>query len=209
MHSITSALLAGGLLSAGIAAAQPCAKPADVTALDIASLKSKLMVTALTCNQQDRYNDFVQRFRSDLMTQERALHAYFVRTSGGRAQREHDDYITSLANTQSQSGIRQGTLFCQQNVGIFTEVLALAKGSELPGYAASKQLAQPIEVAACPCPDPYRAGQHQPPLANDTRVVAGSTLCQRRTSAACTSFCFCATPSRPGTTRNWPTATVR
>ena len=69
---------------------------------------------------------------------------------GGRAQREHDDYITSLANTQSQNGIRQGTLFCQQNVGIFTEVLALAKGSDLPAYAASKQLAQPTEVVACP-----------------------------------------------------------
>jgi hypothetical protein len=153
MRIMVSAVLAAGLLSAGIAAAaQPCAKPADLTALDVASLKSKLMVTALTCNQQDRYNDFVKRFRSDLTTHERALRAYFVRAFGGRAQREQDDYITSLANTQSQSGIRQGTLFCQQNVGIFAEVLALAKGSELPGYAASKQLAQPIEVAACPSP---------------------------------------------------------
>jgi hypothetical protein len=149
MHSITSALLAVGLLSAGIATAEPCAKPADVAALDIASLKSRLMVTALTCSQQARYNDFVQRFRPDLMAQERALHAYFVRKSGGRAQRDQDDYITSLANTHSQNGIRQGTLFCQQNVGIFTEVLAVAKGSELPGFAAGKQLAQPIDVTAC------------------------------------------------------------
>ena len=45
MHSITSALLAVGLLSAGIATAEPCAKPADVAALDIASLKSRLMVS--------------------------------------------------------------------------------------------------------------------------------------------------------------------
>ena len=136
----------------GIAAAQPCAKPADVTAFDVAGLKTKLMVTALTCSQQDRYNDFVQRFRSELMTHERALRGYFARAFGGRAQREQDDYVTSLANTQSQSGIRQGTLFCQQNVGIFTEVLALAKGAELAGYAASKRLPQPIEVAACPVP---------------------------------------------------------
>ena len=64
MHIKFAALLAGALLSAaGIAAAKPCAKPADVTAFDVAGLKSKLMVTALTCNQQDRYNDFVQRFR--------------------------------------------------------------------------------------------------------------------------------------------------
>jgi hypothetical protein len=149
MRIVVSAVLATGLLSAGIAAAAPCAKPVDVTALDVASLKSKLMVTALTCNEQARYNDFVQRFRSDLMTHERALHAYFVRLFGGRAQREHDDYITSLANTQSQNGIRQGTLFCQRNVGTFTEVLALTKGADLPAYAASKQLAQPTEIVAC------------------------------------------------------------
>ncbi len=152
MYFTFSALTAIGLLCAGAASAQPCAKPADVTAFDVAGLKSKLMVTALTCNLQDRYNDFVQRFRSDLVGHERALHAYFARAFGGRAQREHDDYITSLANTQSQSGIRQGTLFCQQNTSLFTEVLALAKGSELPAYAASKQFPQPIEVVACPAP---------------------------------------------------------
>ena len=149
MRFLVSAVVSAGLLSAGVAAAEPCARPADVTALDVASLKSKLMVTAISCNQQDRYNEFVQRFRSDLMTHEHALHAYFVRVFGGRAQHEQDDYITSLANSHSQSGIRQGTLFCQQNVSIFTEVLALTKGSDLPGYAASKQLLQPMDVVAC------------------------------------------------------------
>ncbi len=151
MRVMVSAVLSAGLLSAGFADAQPCARPTDLTALDVASLKSKLMVLAITCNQQDRYNDFVQRFRSDLMAHERALHAYFVHAfGGGRAQREQDDYITSLANTQSQSGIRQGTLFCPQNVSLFAEVLALTKGSELPAYAASKRLEQPTDVAACP-----------------------------------------------------------
>jgi hypothetical protein len=153
MRVLLPGLLAAGLLCAGVAAAQPCAKPADISAFDIAGLKSKLMVTALTCNQQDRYNSFVQRFRADLMVQERALHAYFARAfGGGRAQHEHDDYITNLANTQSQSGIRQGTLFCQQNVGIFNEVLALQKGTELVGFAAGKALPQPIDVVACPAP---------------------------------------------------------
>ena len=157
MRIIVSAVLATGLLSAGIAAAQPCAKPADVTAFDVASLKSKLMVTALTCNQQDRYNDFVQRFRADLMTHERALHAYFVRAFGGRAQREHDDYITSLANTQSRAASRQGTLFCQQNVGIFTEVMALAKGSDLPGTPpASNCRSRSRSWPARPRPAPHR-----------------------------------------------------
>jgi len=152
MRATSAAVPVFLLLTAGIATAEPCAKPADVTAFDVAGLKSKLMVTALTCNQQDRYNDFVQRFRTDLLAHEKALRAYFARVFGGRAQREHDDYITSLANTQSQNGIRQGTLFCQQNVAIFTEVMAIAKGSELAGYAASKQIQQPISITSCAPP---------------------------------------------------------
>ena len=146
-------LLGAGLLCSGVAVAQQCARPADVSALAVAGLKSKLMVTALTCSQQDGYNEFVVRFRSDLLAQERALHAYFARAvGGGRAQRAHDDYITSLANTLSESGIRQGTLFCQLNAGIFTEVLTLAQGADLARYAADKALPQPIEVVACPVP---------------------------------------------------------
>jgi hypothetical protein len=110
------------------------------------------MVTAITCDQQDLYNQFITRFRADLMTHEHNLNAYFARAFGVRAQHEHDDYITSLANTLSESGIRQGTLFCQQNVGIFSEVLSLTKGADLPGYAARKAFPQPVELVACPAP---------------------------------------------------------
>jgi hypothetical protein len=153
MHVASLSLLVAGLLSVGVAAAAtPCARPADLTAFDVAGLKSKLMVTAITCDQQDLYNQFITRFRADLMTHEHNLNAYFARAFGGRAQHEHDDYITSLANTLSESGIRQGTLFCQQNVGIFSEVLSLTKGADLPGYAARKAFPQPVELVACPAP---------------------------------------------------------
>jgi hypothetical protein len=58
-----SGLFCGLLGCAGIASASPCAKAPDVTAFDIAGLKAKLMVTAITCNQQDQYNTFVEHFR--------------------------------------------------------------------------------------------------------------------------------------------------
>ena len=141
--------LAAVVATASIAAAEPCARPADLAAFGVAGLKTHLMVVALTCSQQDRYNDFVHRFQGELVSHERALHAYFARAFGGRAQAMHDDYITSLANTQSQSGIHQGTLFCRQNVGMFEEVMALPKGQPLAGYAAGKVLDQPIELVAC------------------------------------------------------------
>ena len=150
MRIVFSGLLAAGLVSASIASAQQCVRPADMSAFGIAGLKSQLMVTALTCGRQDRYNDFVHRFQKDLMAQEHALHAYFARVFGGRGQQQHDDYITSLANAQSQSGIRQGSLFCQQNVGMFEEVMALPKGADLAGYASGKSIAQPVELVSCP-----------------------------------------------------------
>jgi hypothetical protein len=155
-----SATVAASLFTASIASAEPCARPADVAAFGTAGLKSQLMVTALTCSQQDRYNDFVHRFQKDLMAQERALKAYFARAFGGRAQQEHDDYITSLANAQSQNGIHQGTVFCQRNVGIFDEVLALPKGADLASYASGKALVQPIDLVTCPTrPEPTRTAQ--------------------------------------------------
>ena len=149
MRIAVASLLVTGALSAGIAVAEPCARPADLAAFGVAGLKTHLMVVALSCSQQDRYNEFVQRFRSELVTHERALHGYFARAFGGRAQTMHDDYITNLANTQSESGIHQGTLFCRQNVGMFDEVMRLPKGGIAP-YAASKVLDQPMALVACP-----------------------------------------------------------
>ena len=69
MRIVFSGLLAAGLVSASIASAQQCVRPADMSAFGIAGLKSQLMVTALTCGRQDRYNDFVHRFQKDLMAQ--------------------------------------------------------------------------------------------------------------------------------------------
>jgi hypothetical protein len=152
MRVVLSAVVAASLLISQTANAQTCARPAEVSAFDVAKLKSQLMVTALACDVRDRYNDFVRRFQADLMAKERALNVYFSRAFGRRAQQEHDDYITSLANAQSEAGIKQGTLFCQQNVGLFDAVLALPQEADLATFAASRDLTQPITVVDCPAP---------------------------------------------------------
>lgn len=127
-----------------------CARPAEKAAFDIVSLKSQLMVTALSCSVQDRYNAFVMRYRMSLVAQERALTVYFGRAFGRRGQAQHDDYVTSLANAQSEEGTKLGTDFCRQNVTMFDEVMALPSPKELPAYAAGKPLVQPIAVVSCP-----------------------------------------------------------
>ena len=152
MRGLLSSVIAASLVLGPVANAQSCARPAEKTAFDVAGLKSQLMVTALACDVRDRYNDFVVRFQPELMQQERALTAYFNRSFGRRGQQEHDDYITSLANTQSEIGIKLGTSYCKQSVGLFDAVLALPQGATAASFAADRDFNQPITLVVCVAP---------------------------------------------------------
>jgi hypothetical protein len=158
MRRLLSSVIAAGLLCGHAASAQTCARPADKAAFDVAGLKSELMVTAITCEADQRYNSFVAEHRPDLLAQEKVVNAYFSRNFGKRAQAQHDDYITSLANVQSEDGLKSGTLFCQHNLPMFDEVARLHGGAELSDYAAGKGLVQPIAFTECAAPTrPARA----------------------------------------------------
>ncbi len=150
-------LLAASLFSAEIAVAEPCASSVDQGAFDTAALKSELMVVALTCEKRNEYNVFVQRFRPDLMREERALDSWFSRAYGRRARQMHDDYITSLANSESQSGMRRGTLFCQEHATLFPTVLGLRGAAQLVTFAAHRPQPQPITLASCTQTRPVRS----------------------------------------------------
>ena len=154
MRILLSSVLAAGLLASQVSQAQTCARPADKTAFDVAGLKSQLMVTAITCEATERYNTFIMRYRPDLVAQEKVLTAYFVRSFGRKAQAEHDDYITSLANSQSENGLKSGTAFCDRNMAMFDDVMKLHGGAELSDYATGKAPVQPIELVACTAPEP-------------------------------------------------------
>jgi hypothetical protein len=165
MRGVLSSAVAASLLWGQVVQAQPCARAPDKMAFDVAGLKSQLMVTALACDVRDRYNDFVLRFQPELMQQERVLVSYFSRSFGRRGQQEHDDYITSLANTQSEAGIKLGTLFCKQSVGLFDAVLALPQGATISSFAADREFDQPITLVVCTTPikEPVtRTAQSQP-----------------------------------------------
>lgn len=129
--------------------ASTCTQPQDVAALKVASLKSELMVTAITCSDSTRYNQFVSKFQPDLAANEKNLQAYFARAYGRTGVKQHDDYITSLANAQSNAGLVEGTNLCLGNEPMFDEVMSLPTGADLPDYAAGKNLAQPLVAVAC------------------------------------------------------------
>jgi len=151
MSRLFATLVAVALLAPGIASAT-CLKPYEGTAINVAGLKSQLMVTALSCNTRDRYNDFVLTFRPILQREDTALNSYFLRHYGRGWRSQHDDYITQLANMQSEAGIREGTQFCQDNVGLFDEVLALKTSKALLAFANEKPMLQPIDDDICGVP---------------------------------------------------------
>ncbi len=150
MRVVMSGLIAAAMLGAPpVLAAGQCTRPADRTAFDTQGLKSELMVTALSCNAQPRYNAFITRFHSDLGVQEKALNTYFSRSYGKSGQKAHDDYVTQLANEQSSDGLKAGTAFCERNVSMFDEVQALRGASELSSYVAGKDIIQPVSLSDC------------------------------------------------------------
>jgi|BEDMetMinimDraft_2_1075160.scaffolds.fasta_scaffold00593_7 hypothetical protein len=149
VRRLTATLLAACLSTPFALAAETCVRPAEKAAFDVTALKSRLMVTALVCNGQERYNAFVTRYRSELLRQDKVLAGYFNRVFGRRGQQFRDEYTTQLANSESQNGLQQGSLFCQNNTPLFDRVMAVpAQG--LADFAAGQAIAQPIAVIPCP-----------------------------------------------------------
>ena len=113
---LLSGLAATGLLIAQQAAAQQqCKSMTEQSVFEIQALKSELMVLATSCHNDAQYNAFVNRYRTDLATNEKEFDDYFKRRYGKLGQREHDSYITSLANAQSDGGMHLGSDFCPRN----------------------------------------------------------------------------------------------
>ena len=83
-----------------------------------------------------------------LLDTEKELAAHFHHAYGRRGQAAHDRFVTNLANDQSNVGLRQGTDFCPRNQALFSEVLSLRGSSELPDYAAGKDLV-PVTMSEC------------------------------------------------------------
>lgn len=148
-------LTIGGVLlgqAAALAATSSCVRPTERAALDVEGLKSELMVVALDCDARDHYNAFVNRYKIALNADEKQLGTYFSRAYGRRS-KEQDVYNTELANGQSQAGTKQGTLFCQQHMPMFDQVMALRSDAELSEYAAGQDLTQPVNAEECATPE--------------------------------------------------------
>jgi hypothetical protein len=135
--------------------AATCASPAEASVFDVAALKSMLMVMATGCSGDDTsYNAVINRYRPELVTNDAQLNEYFKKQYGPRNwQREHDAYITSLANAQADAGLKLGSDMCPRDAALFKEVMALRGPQDLSDYAAAKDLV-PTSLGACVAPEP-------------------------------------------------------
>lgn len=103
--------------------AEVCARSGDQLALDARVLQTELMVGALTCNNQLLYNEFVRKYRHQLVEQGKSLQAFFRRQHGGAASAHLNDFVTRLANEASQRSMMQRVGFCRQSSLLFAEAL--------------------------------------------------------------------------------------
>jgi hypothetical protein len=164
-HVLAAALM---LFANGAWAAQPCLSPDEVSAFDVAALKSQMMIVAITCGNQDGYNGVIEGMRPEFGLQERALAGWFSKAYGAAAQRRQDDYITQLANSRSSSALSDGQEMCARQGSFFQDITA---GGGLAPYAHTRHYAQPIRLSAC-----GEAGRASAPIAYDpvSRPVARS-----------------------------------
>jgi hypothetical protein len=145
-------LLAGAAAMAmipGMVSAQTCLQPAEKTHFDVRALQSQLMVVAISCEMQDDYNRFVTKFQPQLATAYRGVAGHFRRTAGGSHQRQLDQYITNLANGQSQVGISQGSFFCRNQGPLFQQALAASNVGELAQLSVQREVPQTYAAGVC------------------------------------------------------------
>ncbi len=128
-----------------------CSNDTEQAVFEVEALKSELMVVATTCKgtNEDRYNAFVERYRPALIQSNKMLGQYFAKQYGRSGQRANDAFITELANARSNAARQLGGDFCSRNAGLFEEVMALTVVTDLPAYAATKDLLS-AGVTACP-----------------------------------------------------------
>jgi hypothetical protein len=126
-----------------------CARPDEKQAVAVSALMSELQVISILCHTEDKYNTLVPRLRPVLATNIKALNGFFTRAYGKRGEKMRDDYITELANMQSQLGLKSGDQFCAFNAGMLDEVSALSGADQLGVYASTKPIQQAIAVSDC------------------------------------------------------------
>lgn len=131
--------LVAGVLCAGLALpvqAAPCASKSDWEALRTRIALSALMVDAINCNEQGRYNTVATHFKVPLARDGRQMQAYFRRVHGRQATEQMNSFVTEVANKSSIRTAERTQSYCQDVQAKFDD-MASRKTTEWHTIAAA------------------------------------------------------------------------
>jgi len=141
---------AAQLAASNFALAATCATPAEKAAIDARVLQSELMVAALTCGENARYNAFVQKFQPELVSFGNTLRSYFSRAYGRRGETQLNRFVTRLANGATIRRTRYTMpQYCTSAVNLFNNVLAV-DATGLRDYVGQTPFVQSSGIEGCP-----------------------------------------------------------
>ncbi len=112
-----------------------CKSPAEMAAMQMKLLQNDLMIAALSCRAQARYNEFATKFKPDLVRSGKTLTNMFVRDHDGMGRVELDRFITYLANDGSARARRIGPGYCGVASVFFDKAMSLSS-AELAEFSA-------------------------------------------------------------------------
>lgn len=152
--------------------APPCLWPKEKAAFEIVTLKNTLMVAALSCGQDNDYNDVMTRFQPFMTAEQTVVDGYFERVGGQGGRAQEDGFITQLSNDASQEGDTLGDGYCSGAAALFDAVLSVPDDTALQALADQNEPQQGgpdtcgTQVAtAAPGPDHENERDDQPALA--------------------------------------------
>ncbi|MEO5375834.1 MAG: hypothetical protein H7840_16500 [Alphaproteobacteria bacterium] len=128
-------------------AAPLCAQPAEQPALNARVVQTQLMVAALTCEQRDRYNAFVQKFSPQLAESGQTMKAVFKRQYGRSAENQMNQFVTRLANDASARS-RTTPGFCGDTLVLF-DALDKIEPVRLTEVATAQSFAATHGIGVC------------------------------------------------------------
>ena len=142
-HSLAAAILASALVIAAVAPAEAgrmaCVSARDEIALNARVLQTELMVAALACGEQRRYNAFVTTFRREIAAQGSSLRRFFSRAYGYAGTRRLNAFVTRLANDASIRSSAGSRRYCVAAGSLMAEALA-AKPGDFERLSRSRNL---------------------------------------------------------------------
>jgi hypothetical protein len=146
-------------------AAEVCARPPDLVALQVAAIQQQLMVAALTCNDVSLYNSFVITYQKDLVASDEALQAFFDRFGDAEGSPAYHSFKTKMANLYSARSATDKVRFC-----------ANARTSVAPALKAEK-----LNLASFAMSQPSTVNE---PYTNCGESVAGGAMVTRTPAVA-------------------------